>query len=310
MEFVAIDFHTVNFSRDSACAFGYAKVVGGEVVATGTQLIHPPYRPEEWLQRRIKAHNIRPSQVADAPLWRQYYERFATLVENYPLVAHNMPVQGAIIDSLSRAYGLPMVTNKRYCTLDLAKKCLSLPHYTAECVYRYLFPDRSAPTRNAGVQALVTAHIVLRLAELSGSEAPLTNLADLFKVVEEGLPDDAPLHDFVAAQPPVTDMPVPPGFENAMRNEMVVFSGRFHRLSVAEMACLVQRRGGKVADTVDGRTTILVTNYFFEGMTPVVQGISNELRAGLEEREKRNTLRILNEDEFYRTLGFEGVAES
>ena len=34
MDFVAIDFHTVNFSRDSACAFGYAKVENGEVVAT------------------------------------------------------------------------------------------------------------------------------------------------------------------------------------------------------------------------------------------------------------------------------------
>lgn len=307
MDFVAIDFHTVNFSRDSACAFGYAKVVDGKVVATGTQLIHPPYKPEEWLQRRIDTHNIHPAEVADAPLWRHYYERFAALVEDYPLVAHNMPVQGAIIDSLSRAYGLSMVTNARYCTLELSKKCLSLPHYTGECVYRYLFPKRSVPSRNVQVQALATAHVVMRLAELVGSDGPLRDLAEVFAVVDDGVPETAPLHDFVAAQPPVTDMPIRPGFEDAMQDEMVVFSGRFHRLSVGEMSCLVLRRGGSVSDTVDGRTTILVTNYFFEGMTPVVKGISSKLRAGLEEREKRSNLRILTEDEFYQTLGFESV---
>ncbi|HHY08158.1 MAG TPA: hypothetical protein GX530_06485 [Corynebacteriales bacterium] len=307
MDFVAIDFHTVNFSRDSACAFGYAKVENGEVVATGRQLIHPPYSPQEWLPTHIKAGRIRPEQVSGAPLWRHYYERFAVLVEDYPLVAHNMPVQGAIIDSLSRAYGLPMVKNSRYCTLGLAKYSLRLPHYTGECIYRYLFPERVVPSRNVQVKAVANAHVALRFAELLHAPEPAKSLPELFQVLQQGVPKDAPLHAFVAEQPSVTEMPVRPKFNNAMRGEMVVFSGRFHRLSEAEMSCLVQRRGGVVSDTVDGRTTILVTNYFFDGMTPFLEGISTELRAGLEEREKRSTLRILTEDEFYRAIGFEGL---
>ena len=44
MNFVAIDFETANYARDSACAVGLVKVVGGEIVDKAVHLIKPPTR--------------------------------------------------------------------------------------------------------------------------------------------------------------------------------------------------------------------------------------------------------------------------
>ena len=44
MNFVAIDFETANYARDSACAIGLVKVVGGEIVDKVVHLIKPPTR--------------------------------------------------------------------------------------------------------------------------------------------------------------------------------------------------------------------------------------------------------------------------
>ena len=44
MNFVAIDFETANYARDSACAIGLVKVVGGENVDKAVHLIKPPTR--------------------------------------------------------------------------------------------------------------------------------------------------------------------------------------------------------------------------------------------------------------------------
>ena len=44
MNFVAIDFETANYARDSACAIGLVKVVGGEIVDKAVHLIKPPTR--------------------------------------------------------------------------------------------------------------------------------------------------------------------------------------------------------------------------------------------------------------------------
>ena len=42
LEILAIDFETADYGRDSACAFGLAHIVGGEIIETADYLIRPP----------------------------------------------------------------------------------------------------------------------------------------------------------------------------------------------------------------------------------------------------------------------------
>ena len=49
MNFVAIDFETANYARDSACAVGLVKVVGGEIVDKAVQL-------DQAADERVRVH--------------------------------------------------------------------------------------------------------------------------------------------------------------------------------------------------------------------------------------------------------------
>jgi DNA polymerase-3 subunit epsilon len=44
MNFLALDFETANYYRDSACALGLVRVENNEIVDRASFLIRPPYK--------------------------------------------------------------------------------------------------------------------------------------------------------------------------------------------------------------------------------------------------------------------------
>ena len=80
-DFIAIDFETGNPKRVSACALGYAKVSGGEIVETNGYLMKPVGGHASF---QSKIHGIKDEHTCDKP---EFGELFPEIKEifSYPL---------------------------------------------------------------------------------------------------------------------------------------------------------------------------------------------------------------------------------
>lgn len=119
-EFISIDFETANPQRVSACAFGYARVSGGEIVESDSCLIKPVGGHAEF---QSKIHGIKNEHTFDKPDFGQLFPRIAKVFES-PLVAHSLFDQ-QVLRALSGHFGIGM-NFKYFDTSALAKQ--KLPH--------------------------------------------------------------------------------------------------------------------------------------------------------------------------------------
>ena len=100
-EFIAIDFETANPKRVSACALGYAKVAGCEIVETAGHLIkpiggHAPFQS--------KIHGIKEEHTFDKPEFGEIFPEIKDIF-NYPLVAHSL-FDKQVLNALSDHFDL------------------------------------------------------------------------------------------------------------------------------------------------------------------------------------------------------------
>lgn len=118
MNFTALDFETANAKRTSICSVGLAIVDNGRIVETIHQLIKPI--PNYFDYQNIAIHGIRPSDVADAPSFEEYWPEMQRKIRG-PLVAHNasfdMSVLRYILDYINTPY--PIIDY--YCTLVMTR---------------------------------------------------------------------------------------------------------------------------------------------------------------------------------------------
>src|SRR5690625_7957153 len=87
MDFIAIDFETANYNRDSACSIGVAQVKAGKIVDTYSSLIKPPNLNFE--DKLTEIHGITVDDVHKAPtfidVWSEIIQRYSCKY----IVAHN-----------------------------------------------------------------------------------------------------------------------------------------------------------------------------------------------------------------------------
>ncbi|WP_311408713.1 exonuclease domain-containing protein, partial [Liquorilactobacillus uvarum] len=87
MDFVALDFETANFKRNSACSIALTVVRNDHIVDEFYSLINPqvPFN-----QRNIQIHGIRPEDVSNAPTFLELWPHLSPLfAPNKLIVAHN-----------------------------------------------------------------------------------------------------------------------------------------------------------------------------------------------------------------------------
>ncbi len=155
--FVAIDFETADYSRDSACAVALVVAEKGKIVTEFYSLIRPPRRSFEftWL------HGIDWSDVADQPTFGELWPDMAPLFEEVDFVAaHNASFDRGVLGACCELYELSPVKSNYLCTMRLARRLWDIrPTKLSDVCGAFDIPLQH---HHAGSDALACAKIVLR----------------------------------------------------------------------------------------------------------------------------------------------------
>nr|AXS01220.1 DNA polymerase III [uncultured bacterium] len=121
MNFVAIDFETAKYSRESACSVGLVKYQDGEPVDTFYSLIRPPrlyIRPDF-----TEIHGLTVDDVRDAPTFADIWDSgIKPFIGSLPLAAHNAPFDMGVLEAVLEWYDLEAPEYQYFCTCNLARR--------------------------------------------------------------------------------------------------------------------------------------------------------------------------------------------
>ena len=117
--FVAIDFETADFGRDSACAVGVVRVERNRIVQSESRLIRPPRR--DFVFTYI--HGIAWEDVADAAPFGEVWKELRDLLQGVEfLVAHNAPFDRSVLHACCLSARLDPPPLPFECTVRHARK--------------------------------------------------------------------------------------------------------------------------------------------------------------------------------------------
>jgi DNA polymerase-3 subunit epsilon len=121
MDFVAIDFETAEYSRESACSVGLVRFIGGKEADTFYSLIRPPVlyiRPEF-----TEIHGLTADDVRDAPAFPDLWEsRIIPFIGRMPLAAHNASFDMGVLRAVLQWYELAVPRLSYFDTLALSRR--------------------------------------------------------------------------------------------------------------------------------------------------------------------------------------------
>ena len=121
--FVAIDFETADYGRDSACAVGLVKVEGGKITRREHHLIRPP-RPGFVF---TYIHGIRWEDVSGKPAFRELWPGLSGIFSGAEFVAaHNASFDRGVLNACCLSAGLAPPPQPFMCTVRLARRAWSL----------------------------------------------------------------------------------------------------------------------------------------------------------------------------------------
>jgi DNA polymerase-3 subunit epsilon len=121
--YVAIDFETADYGRDSACAVALVRVEAQCIVGRRVTLIRPPRR--DFLFSAL--HGITWNDVADAPTFGECWPRLSEFLDGARfLAAHYSTFDRGVLKACCERAGLPLPTLPFLCTVKLARETWDL----------------------------------------------------------------------------------------------------------------------------------------------------------------------------------------
>lgn len=137
MNVCALDFETANYSRNSACSIGMAKLDGDGSIQTFSSLIRPPSM--FFHRTNIRIHGITPQMVMTAPTFNQIYPQMLSFIGNALLVAHNASFDMGVLRASADFYCLSIPYISVGCTLRMSRACFpTLENHRLDTVAHYL----------------------------------------------------------------------------------------------------------------------------------------------------------------------------
>lgn len=116
--FLAIDFETANYYRDSACAVGLVRVENLKIVAKEAFLIRPP---SSWFVFS-DLHGITWNDVKDKPTFKDLWPSLKRYFRGIDFIAaHNAPFDRSVLYKSCEYYGLQPVNKQFICTMQLSR---------------------------------------------------------------------------------------------------------------------------------------------------------------------------------------------
>ena len=116
--FVAIDFETSDYHRDSACSVGLVRVEQGIITEEFSCLIRPPRA----IMRFTEIHGITWADVAEQPTFAEHWPRINSFFQNvHYAVAHNASFDRGVLVGCCQAFGIIPPTVEFRCTVQVAR---------------------------------------------------------------------------------------------------------------------------------------------------------------------------------------------
>jgi len=135
VNFVAIDFETADYERDSACSVALVRVEGGRIVAREQRLIRPPRR--EFVFTYL--HGISWEDVKHEPQFQNIWPALAPmLVRADFLAAHNASFDRGVLQACCEAAGLEPPPLQFVCTVEVARSAWGIYPTKLHHVCRHL----------------------------------------------------------------------------------------------------------------------------------------------------------------------------
>ena len=162
MNFVAIDFETANHARDSACAIGLVKVVGGEIVDKAVHLIKPPTREFVFTYIRGLTWNDVATSADFGKLWPTSSR--SSKARSFS-AAHNASFDKGVLHGCCASYGMAVPSLPFRCTVQMARRAWNIRPTKLSDVRRKL--GVALNHHEALSDAMACARIVLAANEAS-----------------------------------------------------------------------------------------------------------------------------------------------
>jgi DNA polymerase III subunit epsilon len=119
LNFVAIDFETAAYRRDSACSVGLVKVVDGAIVDRAVHLIRPPER--QFVFTYI--HGLTWKDVEAADDFGCLWPKLGSFLDGADFfAAHNASFDKGVLRACCAAYGLDAPSMPFRCTVQIARR--------------------------------------------------------------------------------------------------------------------------------------------------------------------------------------------
>jgi DNA polymerase III subunit epsilon len=119
MTFLAIDFETANYSKNSACAIGLVRVENNIITEKQTHLIKPP---TSWFVF-TDIHGITWSDVKDSPTFGELWPLIKPMFDGADfLVAHNSSFDEGVLRASCAEYGIEYPDIPFQCTVKISRK--------------------------------------------------------------------------------------------------------------------------------------------------------------------------------------------
>ena len=119
MKFLALDFETADYGRDSACALGLVRVENNAILRRKHLLIRPPRRDFHFTY----IHGIYWDDVKNQPTFGESWPEIEEMMTGVDfLVAHNASFDKGVLSECCRKAGLPVPELEFRCTMKLARQ--------------------------------------------------------------------------------------------------------------------------------------------------------------------------------------------
>ena len=121
--FIAIDFETADYGRDSACAVGIVKVQGTRIIHEESRLIRPPRQTFYFSY----LHHITWEDVVDQPAFRQIWRTLRPLFEDVDfLAAHNASFDRSVLHTCCEMARIRPPKLEIHCSMRLSRQILGI----------------------------------------------------------------------------------------------------------------------------------------------------------------------------------------
>lgn len=307
MKFIAIDFETANFKRQSICSIGLAVVENFKVVKTINKLIRPT--PNYFEAINMSIHGITPKMTENEPSFSEMWAELKPFFDNKKLVAHNASFDFSALRYALDFYQINYPSLDYYCSMLLSKKAFpGLVNYQLPTVCKHL-GITGLSHHDAESDAVACANVMIEICKANN----VSSLDELEKKLQFSKGEifsnsyspfsccavkttlNKQLFNFVPESNKFDE-------EHPFFGKRVVFTGALSKLSRNDAKQIVVNIGGIISpDNLSSKTNFLVVgtydyNQYGEGFK------SSKLKNAEAMIAQGNELEIISEIDFFKMV--------